>query len=632
MPTKKISITELNQKMSDLSISDEELAKYFTVNETQSDPFAPAVTFDPKNVVIPAAREAELRGEAGIGLANWLARMRRRLAFENRIGEGTYKGPVIVSEGDSWFQYPFVLSDVIDHLSRDFAILSLGAAGDTLENMIAEAEFLEPIGHYKASVFLISGGGNDLVGDGFLAEHLRDFDETLAPADYLLASFGELVATAIRQYDRIFRMVEKAYPAVNVFCHGYDRPVPRAKGKWLGAPMEKRGIVKLELQQAIAGLMIDRFNIELARLANTFGKVTYVDCRGVVTDKRWYDELHAINEGFGDVAAKFKAAITSAAKAAPRGAPAARGKARKPKTTKAPAVIAPARTAVSLHIGLNEVDPGHYAGWSGELAACEFDCEDMQAIADGRGFKSTSLVTKQATRDAVIDAMTAAAASLKAGDLFFVSYSGHGGQVPDFNADEDDALDETWCLYDGQLIDDELYVMWAAFAADVRILVVSDSCHSGSVIKAMTEDGGDAMMHRLDAEGYLVDHNDKRVRAMPRRQSAKVFRNNKAFYEKIGTSIIRADSSLLAKELIQPVAATVRLISGCQDNQYSYDGFENGQFTGTLLTVWNDGRFDGSYADFHTAICARMPVNQTPNHWVVGRPSASFDGQKPFEV
>jgi hypothetical protein len=38
---------------------------------------------------------------------------------------------------------------------------------------------------------------------------------------------------------------------------------------------------------------------------------------------------------------------------------------------------------------------------------------------------------------------------------------------------EADKLDETWCLYDGQLIDDELYLELGKFATGVRILVLS---------------------------------------------------------------------------------------------------------------------------------------------------------------
>ena len=81
----------------------------------------------------------------------------------------------------------------------------------------------------------------------------------------------------------------------------------------------------------------------------------------------------------------------------------------------------------------------------------------MTAIAKQQGIKPTTLLTKKATRAAVLAEMRKAAKLLAAGDLFFLSYSGHGGQVPDVNGEEDDKKDETWCLYDGQLIDDELY-------------------------------------------------------------------------------------------------------------------------------------------------------------------------------
>ncbi|MDP9696705.1 UNVERIFIED_ORG: hypothetical protein J2X79_004288 [Arthrobacter globiformis] len=39
--------------------------------------------------------------------------------------------------------------------------------------------------------------------------------------------------------------------------------------------------------------------------------------------------------------------------------------------------------AVSIHAGLNSVDPQQYSGWTGELNACEFDAEDMLALAAG---------------------------------------------------------------------------------------------------------------------------------------------------------------------------------------------------------------------------------------------------------
>ncbi len=143
--------------------------------------------------------------------------------------------------------------------------------------------------------------------------------------------------------------------------------------------------------------------------------------------------------------------------------------------------------AMSLHIGLNSVSPKHYEGWSGPLAACEFDANDLEAVAKTQGFTAKKLLTKAGTRKAVLAGIRAAVKALKQGDLFLLTYSGHGGQVADASGDEDDKQDETWCLFDGQLIDDELYFELSKFAAGVRVLVLSDSCHSGTVTRARPE-------------------------------------------------------------------------------------------------------------------------------------------------
>lgn len=138
----------------------------------------------------------------------------------------------------------------------------------------------------------------------------------------------------------------------------------------------------------------------------------------------------------------------------------------------------------SLHIGLNNVDPAHYEGWDGPLTACEADAKDMAALASKHSFKTNVLFTSAATSFAVKAAILGAAELSRRGDTFFLTYSGHGGQVPDTNGDEPDQQDETWCLYDREFVDDELYVLWAKFKPGVRIVVLSDSCHSGSVTRA----------------------------------------------------------------------------------------------------------------------------------------------------
>src|SRR5688572_26609917 len=141
---------------------------------------------------------------------------------------------------------------------------------------------------------------------------------------------------------------------------------------------------------------------------------------------------------------------------------------------------------MSIHIGMNYVDPDHYDGWDGELFACVFDAKDMRDLARKAGFKTnTILLNEEAHAKAVIDALKAAARELKKGDVLLLTYSGHGGQVKDTNGDERDRdrMDETWVLYDRELVDDELFDLWAKFKQGVRIFVLSDSCHSGTVIR-----------------------------------------------------------------------------------------------------------------------------------------------------
>ena len=87
--------------------------------------------------------------------------------YRKKIAVG-WSGLRIVSEGDSWFQYPFLLDDVIDQLFDQFAIFSLDAAGDLLQDMKKQDELSGAITAEQPQVVLLSGGGNDLLGDGRL--------------------------------------------------------------------------------------------------------------------------------------------------------------------------------------------------------------------------------------------------------------------------------------------------------------------------------------------------------------------------------------------------------------------------------------------------------------------------------
>jgi metacaspase-1 len=292
----------------------------------------------------------------------------------------------------------------------------------------------------------------------------------------------------------------------------------------------------------------------------------------------------------------------------------------------------PARRALSIHIGLNAVSPAHYEGWSGELAACEFDAKDMAAVAKAAGMTPTILLTKNATRKRVLTSIRAAAKQLKSGDLLFLTYSGHGGQVPDVTGEEDDKLDETWCFFDAQLIDDELFLELSRFAKGVRILVLSDSCHSGTVTRARPVAGS------TDAG---------RSKMMPPAVAARTYAGHRAFYDSLQKAVEKASTSAASidpdaalahvtvsgrlTDIAKICQAAVLLISGCQDNQTSMDGDHNGAFTEQLLQVWNHGAFTGNYAKFHAAIKAAMPRTQSPNLFTLGAATA-FAGQRPFTV
>jgi metacaspase-1 len=275
---------------------------------------------------------------------------------------------------------------------------------------------------------------------------------------------------------------------------------------------------------------------------------------------------------------------------------------------------------ISIHIGLNEVDPDHYGGWSGKLNACEADAGDMERIATARDFETTTILTSDATADAVTSAISDVAGRLEQDDILFLTYSGHGGQVPDTNNDEaQDQLDETWVLFDRQLVDDELYDLYSKFGAGTRIFVFSDSCHSGSVNRGIFDV---AVPHVVDAA--MVDTPAPRTKDLPHDVAKRTYEQNKDLYDDVQKCHPTAEAA--------EIGASVLLISGCQDNQLSLDGDRNGLFTQQVLEVWDDGNWVGSHPSFHKAVGAKMPPTQSPNYNPVGAQNGAFEQQTPLTI
>jgi len=645
---KKITVTELLQLLDDPLLSEETLRRYLIVDNNTSDAFAPALAFNPETVdvgdLVPGVR---YRGSMFLKLFNNWARQKRQKSFHKKILNG-YQGPIIVSEGDSWFQYPVILDDVIDCLSREFAVYSLGAAADTLQGMLKQNEFIDAIRDVNADIFLLSGGGNDMFGKSRLSSYVREFEPGLPPDQYLLPAFDGFLNDVMALYQQLLQRLRTDAPHVQVFCHAYDLAIPDGQ-QWLGKPLAAKGIVDKQIQSRIVAQVFERFSDALQILVKRHENVHFVNTTGAVKN-RWHDELHPTNAGFKDVSSIFATAINELT--ASGVIDIARSVARiAPDTTQATAAIAtssvqatamsvtalvekssivgnrihtgvtaPAMThresrGYSLHIGVNAIDPEHY-GWDGELLACEADADAMLDVAESTGYhESTNLLTRDATRQSVTDSIQSISAKMTTNDIFFISYAGHGGQLKDLNEDEDDGTDETWCLYDCQMIDDELYDLWQGFPAGSRVLIVSDSCHSGSVARA----GIASHMQSPEEQGK------PRARVLPARLAARIYRRNRSFYD---SRLQRAGK----REATGNLPVSVRLLSGCQDNQLSMDGAFNGAFTTQLLKTWSHGRYRKSYADFMREIRVQMPETQTPNHYVTGVPNALFDSQWPFAI
>ena len=153
--------------------------------------------------------------------------------------------------------------------------------------------------------------------------------------------------------------------------------------------------------------------------------------------------------------------------------------------------------ALAVHIGVDVCAPAHYVIAPSPLRSAERDAAALSALTTARGLDAITLCGADATRTRVLDVL-ADAVTLPAGALLVLTFSGHGVQLADRAADparprppsarhrtigdEADGRDEAWCLHDGFLLDDELTATLAALAPGVRLLVLSDSCHSGTML------------------------------------------------------------------------------------------------------------------------------------------------------
>jgi lysophospholipase L1-like esterase len=303
-PPRRISFDELLRLLADPATPPETLAPYLIVDPDASGAFSPVVVANPALVELPEFEAAVFMAV----LNGWSRRVRLKRYRERRARDAHVRH--LVSEGDSWFQYPFLLQDVVDQLNRDHAVYCTAAAGDMLTDMIAQDEVVAAVIAEKPAAILISAGGNDLLGK--IQTIIEPFDPRRKPEDYLGPTFGAFLEALVTDYRRfLLRLIEHAETAP-IFCHAYDYALPRRGGRWLGRPMASIGITDATLQRTIVGLMVDRFHAAMAAIVQETsfaGRVTLVDCRRSVPADCWHDELHPNDRGYALVADRFRAAF-----------------------------------------------------------------------------------------------------------------------------------------------------------------------------------------------------------------------------------------------------------------------------------------------------------------------------------
>ncbi|HVS95776.1 MAG TPA: hypothetical protein VHE54_04795 [Puia sp.] len=299
---------------------------------------------------------------------------RRNRRFIRKIRHGFRDGSnkerkVVLAEGDSWFNYPVILTDVVDALGMDsnIAVYSIAKGGDWLLNMLTGRQYVEELSVLVPDIFLISGGGNDIVGSSRLGAIVQKAAADPNP-EYEASEFCRFLMTRARtdlyafdkaKFERGIRFLAKdffsllmffhlqyffmmngilnggqtgktKFPGIRILTQGYDFPIPSLNkgfgpnpfkwyvpfvrlflghGSWLKIPLEKRGIYDPEDQKSILYAMIYLFNEMMINVGGSFNaetrRVFHIDSRNSVGDDGWTDELHALPKHFLDTGKVF---------------------------------------------------------------------------------------------------------------------------------------------------------------------------------------------------------------------------------------------------------------------------------------------------------------------------------------
>ncbi len=287
-----------------------------------------------ENQVLEVAALARVMGWID-GVKNSWRNGRFTKKIKNNFRNGSNK--IILAEGDSWFNYPVILSDIVDWIGMEdnMAVYSLANGGDWLLNMLNARKYVEELSVLHPDVFLISGGGNDLVGksrvgaivdpSGLQGQYekshfaqmlmeviVRERKPPIVPIEwdrfydgvkYLSKDFFALLLFFHMKYSFLIDGIlcggtndpsKGKFPGIQIITQGYDyvlpdnslgpfpsllhwfRPIVRkflGHGTWLKTPLQMRGINHRCTQKNIVYAMIYLFNEMMIFTGNKFCEI-----------------------------------------------------------------------------------------------------------------------------------------------------------------------------------------------------------------------------------------------------------------------------------------------------------------------------------------------------------------------
>ena len=271
--------------------------------------------------------------------------------------------------------------------------------------------------------------------------------------------------------------------------------------------------------------------------------------------------------------------------------------------------------AISLHIGINHVDQEYYGNHVPELLGCVNDMNNMKAFAKGLGYLPHTLENEEATRKNIYEQIISFGNQVQDGGILLVTYAGHGTLLADTNDlknaqydKEGDGKDEAWVTYDGFLPDDEIFNCLAEIQSSIRVVVLSDSCHSESTTRGTPERGVRERRIKWDAVEKILYRNDQTL-------------------EELRAEIVKKRGN---------GNVAVLNLSACRSDETAKEENGEGVFTKNIIAV--HGRSNGNGFNYQTFMEAvRQQVenqinDQTPNRTFSHLELEGFLQQKPFST